>query len=326
MLAVVGVGERGLAERERVGGLLARGFGLGEFVGERMGAAGEFGRRVGDRRPLPLRLGAPLGEFGDPGERASAPLGPRRPLGGDGRAPGGAGLGLALERLRRGARFHERRPLLRRRRAGALEGKRDFVAGPEALEGGLGIRLALGRLVQRRAGARERLVDRREPRQGLGALTLEFGEGVAGGVQTYARGAHALAPIGFGCGGLARGFRRGCGLGGERGDRLARGFGLALEVAETIFFKQAPRGRSWRFGRSDEAVPAPEVAFDRNQPLAGLEQPAEPLPSARATMPTCARRRASAGGAATRAASGSAPGGKGGSSPAGAISDQCAGA
>ena len=67
----VGVGERGLAERERVGGLLARGFGLGEFVGERMGAAGEFGRRVGDRRPLPLRFGAPLGEFGDAGERAS---------------------------------------------------------------------------------------------------------------------------------------------------------------------------------------------------------------------------------------------------------------
>ena len=93
----VGVGERGLAERERVGGLLARGFGLGEFVGERMGAAGEFGRSVGDRRPLPLRLGAPLGEFGDAGERAIAPLGPRRPLGGDGRAPGGAGLGLALE-------------------------------------------------------------------------------------------------------------------------------------------------------------------------------------------------------------------------------------
>ena len=50
------------------------------------------------------------------------------------------------------------------------------------------------------------------------------------------------------------------------------------------------------------------------------------MPSARATMPTCARRRASAGGAATRAASGSAPGGNGGSSPAGAISDQCAGA
>ena len=89
----VGVGERGFAERERVGGLLARGFGLGEFVGERMGAAGEFGRSVGDRRPLALRLGAPLGEFGDPAKRAVAPLGPRRPLGGDGRRAGRRGPG-----------------------------------------------------------------------------------------------------------------------------------------------------------------------------------------------------------------------------------------
>ena len=89
----VGVGERRLGERERVGGLLAQPFRLVEFVGERVRAAGEFGRRVGDRRPLLLRFRPALGEFRDPGERPIAPLGPRRALGGDGRraAPRGPG-------------------------------------------------------------------------------------------------------------------------------------------------------------------------------------------------------------------------------------------
>ena len=72
----VGVGERGLAERERIGGLLAQPLGLGELVGEGVGAAGEFGRRGRDRRPLPLRFGLAFGKLGDAGERAVAPLGP----------------------------------------------------------------------------------------------------------------------------------------------------------------------------------------------------------------------------------------------------------
>ena len=53
----VGVGERGLAERERVGGLLARGFGLGELVGERMRRGGRIrpARRRSSPAPAPLR-------------------------------------------------------------------------------------------------------------------------------------------------------------------------------------------------------------------------------------------------------------------------------
>ena len=58
---------------------------------------------------------------------------------------------------------------------------------------------------------------------------------------------------------------------------LTRRLGFALKVAEAILFRQAPRGRARRFGGGDEAVPAPEIAFERDQPLAGLEFLREPL-------------------------------------------------
>ncbi len=274
----VGVGERGLGERERVGGLPARGFGLVEFVRERAGAAGEFVRRVGDSLPLPLRLGAAVGEFGDAGTRVG--LAARSTTRARRRSPRGARRGRgprARAFAPRRAPPDQRRPLPRRHGARAFKAQRDIVARPEPFERGLGVRLALGGLVQRRAGARERLLDRRQARQRLRALALEFRERVARGVRSRARRARALPRSPFRRRSLPRRFGRDCGLGGERRDRLARGFGFALEVAEAVLFGEAARGGSWRIGRGDEAVPAPEVAFDRNQPLAGFEHEAQPL-------------------------------------------------
>ena len=149
----IGVGERGFAQRKRVGGLLARGFRFAMFVGERAAGAGEIGRRVGEAGLFPLRFRPALGEFGDPALRPVAPLIPGRPLGRDRRAAGGARRSLAGDRLRRGARLGEGGPLARRQGARAFEALRDVIARPELIKRGLGVGLALRGFVARRAGA-----------------------------------------------------------------------------------------------------------------------------------------------------------------------------
>ncbi len=102
-------------------------------------------------------------------------------------------------------------------------------------------------------------------------------EGVAGGVRRNPGGAGAPTPIGFRGGGFAGRARRARGFGAERRRGLARRLGFAFKVAEAILFRQAPRRGARRFGRGDETVPAPEVAFERDQPLAGLEFLRKPL-------------------------------------------------
>jgi hypothetical protein len=105
------------------------------------------------------------------------------------------------------------------------------------------------------------------------AIDLALGRGMA-----LARG------IGLALGGAPRiargGFRGGCDfkfrIGGFQG--LTLGGGLEAGLLKFVFdidqpraFGQAP-GRTGRRMRSrDEAVPAPDVAFQRHQPLAGLE-------------------------------------------------------
>ena len=160
----VGVSKRRLGQGERVSGLLAKPFRLGELVGEGTGAEGEFGRRVGDRRPLLLRFGLALGELGDTAKRAGASLGPGRALDWRSRRAARRGPPSRAKHLRRGARFHERGPFLRRRGAGAFERARDIVARPQPFKRRRRVRLALGGFVQRAACAGQRLLDRRKPR------------------------------------------------------------------------------------------------------------------------------------------------------------------
>ena len=72
--------------------------------------------------------------------------------------------------------------------------------------------------------------------------------------------------------------------------------GLARQIAEPVLLDQPLRRRRRRLGGGDEAVPAPQVAFERHQPLARLSaRPASRAPSARATTPICASRRAQRG-------------------------------
>ena len=86
-----------------------------------------------------------------------------------------------------------------------------------------------------------------------------------------------LTPFRFRRGGFAGRARRARGFGAQRRRRLARRLGFSLKVAEAILFRQATRGRARRFGGGDETVPAPEIAFQRDQPLSRFELLGEPL-------------------------------------------------
>ena len=103
---------------------------------------------------------------------------------------------------------------------------------------------------------------------------LAFGGGVL-----FARGigqALRLAPA------RAR-LRLGCGGGGERGlrglerwrfavDLGARGLEFAVDRRKAAALGEPARRAGRRVRGGDKAVPAPEIAFARDQPLAGLEQ------------------------------------------------------
>ena len=58
-------------------------------------------------------------------------------------------------------------------------------------------------------------------------------------------------------------------------DGGARLLGLHFEIAKAVLFRQPPRGRRRRLGCLRKSVPAPEIALDRDQPLARLQMMTE---------------------------------------------------
>ena len=52
----------------------------------------------------------------------------------------------------------------------------------------------------------------------------------------------------------------------------ARRFRLDRQITETIFFGEPPRGGGWGFRGLGESIPAPQIAFLRDEPLSGLQQ------------------------------------------------------
>ena len=83
-------------------------------------------------------------------------------------------------------------------------------------------------------------------------------------------------------------------------------FEVVLQLRQAVELLQAQRGGGGRIlGPGAEAVPAPEVAFDADKPLAGLQVGLQRRAFvARSTRPICHRRRASTAGALTWFASG----------------------
>ena len=112
------------------------------------------------------------------------------------------------------------------------------------------------------------------------AVDLALGRGMtlAGGVDLALRVAPGIAGLALGGRGrldcligcsdcLLRCFQRLPAL-----DDLGAGaLELVLDVGEAGTFGEAARGAGRRVCRSHEAVPAPDVAFQRHQPLTGLE-------------------------------------------------------
>ena len=105
------------------------------------------------------------------------------------------------------------------------------------------------------------------------AVDLAFGIGVAfaRGVGLALRGAPRIARGGlrsrgdlqFGLGGLQR-----LALGGGLGAGLLE---FALDIDQPRPLGESPRRAGRRMRRRDKTVPAPDVAFQRHQPLAGLQ-------------------------------------------------------
>src|ERR1700687_1414851 len=46
---------------------------------------------------------------------------------------------------------------------------------------------------------------------------------------------------------------------------------LVFDIDQPRAFGETPRGAGWRMRSGDEAIPAPDVAFPRHQPLAGFQ-------------------------------------------------------
>ena len=282
---------------------------------------------ISARRCSAKAAGAPSSEAAL-GLRVAEPLLQRRDLAGGARlaaVPFGAlgrdrgealraQLGLARERLRFAARFRQHGALRRDLAARFRELVFQLGGRAERLDRLRGVALGGERLVAARREADLGLGERREPRGQAVRLALGRGMRVARRVGLRLRLAPRIARFAFGR-------DRGGELGFRRFDRaaLAVGIGarvaeLGVEIGEAVLRREPARGRGRRIRGGRKAVPAPQVAFGRDQPLAGLAAARRASrPSARSTTPICASRRASSGGAVTWRASGSAPSGSAGS-------------
>src|SRR5258708_14355258 len=123
-------------------------------------------------------------------------------------------------------------------------------------------------------------------------LALGIGAAFARGVGFALRGAPGIARGSFGSGcGLQLGF------GGFQGLTLGDGIDaglleLVFDVNEAGALGETPRRAGRRVGGGDKTVPAPDVAFERYQPPAGLEvwtQSRAPLPGHDPKLPPAAR-------------------------------------
>ena len=266
----IGFRHRCLGGGERVGGDAAVVLGVFNFADQRATLFREQGRRVGEF----LALGRDLREAGFDGldlrGRALLAVLPFGALGEDRLHAAVGKLGFTRQRLRLGTH-------LRREAAVALDvaaNRRELVLGVEArrqfgerrgcvLMRGVGFSAIGGE-------AAVRFGQRRFARGVAVDLALGRGMAFAGGIGLALRGAPRLAGGGLrSCSGLQ------FGLGGFQRLPLGGGIGagllqFVLDVDQPRPLGEAARRAGRRMGRRDKPVPAPDVAFQRHQPLAGL--------------------------------------------------------
>ncbi len=237
-----------------------------------MPASGEHVRRVRQLIALARGLGGAFRDGRDLRLRACAALVPGGALGDDRLEPALGMLGLPRQRLRLGAGLGQNRAAVRD--LGARRRKLGFQR-----RGGLQLRRRLARFVDRRrrlvaAGGepRARLVEGGKARGHQRALALGGRVGVARRIGLVLARPPVDPRLHLGAGGGERipfGFLDG----GTPGRDLGVGGGeLAADLGEPVLLGEPPGGCGRRIGGGDVAVPAPEIALARNQPLPGLEQ------------------------------------------------------
>ena len=268
---LVGFGERGLRRSAPVGGRALRRFGGLDLGNQRAALLGDRGRRAFERAALRPCVRRSLAERRGLAGRAHLAAIPFGALGRDrGEAPG-AQLGFARERLGFAARFRQRRALRRDLAARLRELMFQIGGRAELLDRLDGVVLCRNRLVAARRETNLGFRQRRKARGEAACLALRRRMGIARRIGLGLRLTPRIACFAFRRHrGSQFGFR-------SLGDaalclRVSAGVAkLAIEIGEAVLRGEPARRRGRRIRGGRKAVPAPQVAIGRHQPLAGLE-------------------------------------------------------
>ena len=271
MAVAIGFRHQALGGGERVGGDAAGAFGGFDFVDQRAALFGKQRRRI-------FKFGALGGHFGDAGldggDLRSRALLAVLPFGAfrQDRLHAAVGeFGLARQRLRLGTHLRCEPAMAldvgtnRGQPGFGVEGRRQFgQRGSGALMRGFGL-AAIGGETGVGFG------QRRFTRGVAIDLALGCGMAFARGIGLALRGTPGLAGGGLG-GGRRLQFSLGVfqrlPLGGRVGAGLLQ---FVFDIDKSCAFGETPCGAGRGVGGRDKTVPAPDVAFQRHQPLAGLQ-------------------------------------------------------
>ena len=261
----------GLGRGAAVERLAPRGLGLLDLRDQRAALLGECGRRAFERGALVLRFAMTLLQRLDlPGGAGLAAV-PFGALGVDRGEALGAQFGFAGERLRFAARFGEHGALRRDLAARLRKLIFQFGARRQGFDRLRGVALGRDRLVAARREAHLRFGERRQPRGQAARLALGRRMRVARRIGVSLSLAPQIARLAF-HGDRGRKFD----LGGLDGAAFAVSLGarlskLGVEIGKAVLGGEAARRGGRRIRGGGEAVPAPQIAVRRHQPLAGLE-------------------------------------------------------
>ena len=255
-----------------VGRLLARFLGRFDLAHQSLTGGQKYVRRLGKSSQLFCGFLAPRFQRADLAARAIAAGMPGLALFLDAAKTLCARLGVAQMGLQFSAGFGHRGAIVRRRRACHVEPRGQLRRGVQLGERRFGLRVLFAGFAARGIEAEEGFFERREPRGGRGLVL--FGRSLfrAGRLDVAQRVLVRLSCRVFGGGGGGKSRLGQLRIGFQDAGGAARGFRFDREIAEAVFFGETPRGGSRGFGGLRETVPAPQIAFLRDQPLAGFQQ------------------------------------------------------
>ena len=268
-----GVAMGGLRRGLGVGRGLAVGLGPGEPVQELLALLGDHRRQPGQSLDLRPGLAGASVEGADLLLRAGRALRRALPLDGDGRLALDPRAVLAFECDELGLGLGETRAQRARLLLGRGKLRFQRVETAERLDGRLGLRQLLARLGQRLLDAAPGVGDAREPGLGLARLALHAGQGLARRSKPALAVAPQLAQAALLLlGGAVRLVGRiGCRARGLRS--LALHLLLPDQQPKAAALAQPAGGGDGALRGGDEAVPAPQIALDRDQALPGPQDP-----------------------------------------------------